>query len=169
MGKIRQQNFGRNSSLREDAARKLRVPISVALDPERLFRTSEKLDTTIIGLSMLPPQDVTVIPLSSGVTAGVSDRVSIIQHPSGGPKQIAVTNNRTLNIYDPYVQYMTDTMPGSSGSPVFLDSWQVVAIHHAGGNMRKNSRGDAIFANEGVLIGALFADAGFRDAYLRTA
>jgi V8-like Glu-specific endopeptidase len=152
----------------EDAARKLRVPVSVALDPERLFWTSEKLDTTIVGLSMLPPQDVGVIPLSSSTTAEVNDRVSIIQHPSGGPKQIAVTNNRILNIYDPYAQYMTDTLPGSSGSPVFLDSWQVVAIHHAGGNMRKNARGDAIFANEGILIRALFADAGFRDAYLRT-
>jgi hypothetical protein len=165
-GKDAATKFRAEFFFEEDAARKLRVPIPVALDPERFFWTSERLDTTIIGLSMLPPQDVGIIPLSSGVTAGVNDRVSIIQHPSGGPKQIAVTNNRILNIYDPYVQYMTDTMPGSSGSPVFLDSWQVVAIHHAGGNMRKNARGEAIFANEGVLIGALFADAGFRDAYV---
>jgi V8-like Glu-specific endopeptidase len=167
-GKDAATKFRAEFFFEEDAARKLRAPMPIALDPERLFWTSEALDATIIGLGTVPSQDVAVIPLSSDVTARVNDRVSIVQHPSGGPKQIAVTNNRILNVLNPYVHYMTDTLPGSSGSPVFLDSWRVVAIHHAGGNMRKNVRGDVIFANEGVLITALLEDPGFRSVYLGT-
>jgi V8-like Glu-specific endopeptidase len=58
---------------------------------------------------------------------------------------------------------MTDTMPGSSGSPVFADDWSVVAIHHAGGNLQKNSRGDRMFANEGVLFSFIAQYEGFRN------
>jgi V8-like Glu-specific endopeptidase len=165
-GKEAATKFRAEFFFEEDAARNLRVPISVTLAPEKLFWTSDKLDVTIVGLGIVPSQDIGVIPLSADLSAEVNDRVSIIQHPSGGPKQIAVTNNRIVNIFHPYIQYVTDTLPGSSGSPVLLDSWQVVAIHHAGGNMRKNASGDVIFANEGVLIRALFANAGFLQAYL---
>lgn len=149
----------------EDAERKLRIPISIALEPLRLFWTSQKLDVTLVGISTISRNDVAIIPLSSEIGAKIDDHVSIIQHPSGGPKQIAVTNNRVMNLYDPYVHYMTDTLPGSSGSPVFVDTWSVVAIHHAGGNVRKNVRGDVIFANEGILIKALLSDPGFHAAY----
>ncbi len=30
------------------------------------------------------------------------------------------------------VQYVADTMEGSSGSPVFNRKWEVVALHHSG-------------------------------------
>jgi V8-like Glu-specific endopeptidase len=149
----------------ENAAGALQVPRTVALDPKRCFWTSEKLDVTLVGLAPISPDDIAVVPLAAGTAAKVGDHVSIIQHPNGGPKQIAVTNNRILNIYDHRVQYLTDTLPGSSGSPVFLGSWQVLAIHHAGGNVRRNARGDVIFANEGILISAMFSDSGFLAAF----
>ncbi|HBB34339.1 MAG TPA: hypothetical protein DC064_21730 [Cyanobacteria bacterium UBA9273] len=37
-----------------------------------------------------------------------------------------------LKILDDFLWYRTDTAPGSSGSPVFNDSWQVIALHHSG-------------------------------------
>lgn len=79
------------------------------------------------------------------------DYVPIIQHPSGGLKQISVTENRVLNVFDHRLQYSTDTLPGSSGSPVFDEHWDVIAVHHAGGNLRSNGRGDRIYANQGIL------------------
>jgi V8-like Glu-specific endopeptidase len=85
----------------------------------------------------------------------VGEHVTIIQHPSGGPKQIALTANQVVNVFDHRLQYVTDTMPGSSGSPVFNDRWQVVALHHAGGNLMRDSRGGAIYANEGILASHL--------------
>ena len=86
--------------------------------------------------------------------------MSIIQHPQGGPKQIAVTANQVVNIFDHRLQYTTDTLPGSSGSPVFNDDWKVVAIHRAGGNLLTNKRGDRRFANEGILLSYIFDDLG---------
>lgn len=159
------KSFRAEFAFEENAAGALQAPRTVALDPQRCFWTSEKLDVTLVGLAPISPDDIAVVPLAAETVAKVGDHVSIIQHPNGGPKQIAVTNNRILNIYDHRVQYLTDTLPGSSGSPVFLNSWQVLAIHHAGGNVRRNARGDVIFANEGILISAIFSDTGFLAAY----
>lgn len=64
--------------------------------------------------------------------------VSIIQHPEGHEKQIAIRENEVLQIGDRsdefrnnFMWYASDTAPGSSGSPVFNDNWQVVALHHS--------------------------------------
>ena len=61
--------------------------------------------------------------------------VSIIQHPKGDPKQVALRKNEVIKLPDDedrFLHYQTDTNPGSSGSPVFNDSWEVVALHHSG-------------------------------------
>jgi endonuclease G len=152
-----------------DASGKVRIPLKILLEPQRLFWTSARLDATLIGLAPISGSEIAAIVLSPDVRPRVDNHVSIIQHPSGGPKQIAVTNNRILRLSDPFVQYLTDTLPGSSGSPVFSDAWQVVAVHHAGGSGQKNARGDVVFGNEGVLISALFSDSDFRSTYGDTA
>jgi V8-like Glu-specific endopeptidase len=53
------------------------------------------------------------------------------------------------------VQYTTDTLPGSSGSPVFNDNWEVVALHHAGGPLKTNDKVDIRFINEAIAINYL--------------
>lgn len=59
--------------------------------------------------------------------------MNIIQHPGGGRRQFAMRENQCVKIDDPDVLwYVSDTAQGSSGSPVFNDSFQVVALHHAG-------------------------------------
>jgi V8-like Glu-specific endopeptidase len=82
----------------------------------------------------------------------IGEHVTIIQHPAGGPKQVAITANQVVNVYEHRLQYSTDTMPGSSGSPVFNDAWKVVALHHKGGNIVANASGARMFANEGILM-----------------
>jgi len=57
--------------------------------------------------------------------------VNIIQHPYGGPKRVALRNNLIYDSNFPKLRYFTDTDHGSSGSPVFNDLWQVVALHRA--------------------------------------
>lgn len=98
--------------------------------------------------------------LASAQEVRPGDHVPIIQHPKGGLKQIAVTANQVANVFDFRLQYTTDTLPGSSGSPVFNDDWTVIAIHHAGGNLLTNTRGDRMFANEGILINHILKDLG---------
>jgi endonuclease G len=49
-------------------------------------------------------------------------------------------------------------MPGSSGSPVFNDSWHVIAIHHAA--VRAADDSQHRYVNEGILMSAIKPDAG---------
>lgn len=123
------------------------------LDPTSHF-ADETLDCArvkVIDRSSSPLATWGQLSFERALPIRVGDHVAIIQHPDGGPKKIAMGGNQIVNLYDYRVHYMTDTMPGSSGAPVFNDRWQVVAVHHAGGNVESSSRGDRIFANEGIL------------------
>jgi V8-like Glu-specific endopeptidase len=80
------------------------------------------------------------------------DFVNIIQHPAGGLKQIAMYHNVIMYIDDSRVQYLTDTLPGSSGSPVFDSKWNVVALHHSGGYLKEPGLNQPVFRNEGINI-----------------
>ena len=62
----------------------------------------------------------------------VSQWLNIIQHPNGEAKQIGLRENQLVDVLDDFLQYKTDTAPGSSGSPVFNDRWEVVGLHHSG-------------------------------------
>ncbi|MCC6413340.1 MAG: trypsin-like peptidase domain-containing protein [Saprospiraceae bacterium] len=89
------------------------------------------------------------------------EAVTIIQHPKGEDKQIALHANEVIGQLNQHLFYTTDTQPGSSGSPVFNKDWKVVAIHHAGktdaeGGLVVNARGDRKGANRGILFGSIF-------------
>jgi V8-like Glu-specific endopeptidase len=57
--------------------------------------------------------------------------LNIIQHPGGDVKHIAIRRNDCVSATADEFLYLTDTLPGSSGSPVFDDDWQVVGLHRA--------------------------------------
>jgi hypothetical protein len=82
--------------------------------------------------------------------------VNIIQHPGGGPKQIALYHNIVTHVDDKLVLYLTDTLPGSSGSPVFDSAWRLVALHHSGGWLREPGTKNRIFRNEGINVNRIF-------------
>lgn len=133
------------------------------LDPA-VFHTSppDELDYTLVGVEAaagLPPLEswgrLELNPFADPIP---SEHVVIIQHPNGGLKQIALTANQVVRVDGPYMHYTTDTMPGSSGSPVFNDLWQVIALHHAGVDMKRDKVRS--FTNEGILMSAIKADAG---------
>ncbi len=159
-----------------------RVVSRFELEPSRLFVTSVALDFTVVA----------VAPISrpSGKDIGsygwlqlieelgkilVAEYVSIIQHPGGQRKQIAVRENKVLKIDPDVIWYATDTLQGSSGAPVLNNSWQVVALHHLG-VPRTDSEGNWItlsgqawdssmdessiewIANEGIRVSRIVAD-----------
>ena len=112
-----------------------------ALQPDRFFFTSPQdvLDFSFVAVAPVDSvsgrslSDFGWLRLNGQVgKVTVAEWVSIIQHPSGLPKQVAARENQLLKIADTTLLYATDTAPGSSGSPVFNDSWQVVALHHSG-------------------------------------
>ena len=87
-----------------------------------------------------------------------NEPVTIIQHPLGQTKQIALTANQVIRVDGPKVFYKADTQKGSSGSPVFNNDWKVVALHHAGksdedgGLIINQATGERKGANEGILM-----------------
>jgi V8-like Glu-specific endopeptidase len=87
-------------------------------------------DWALITVAEPIPDEFSVLPIGDARTPEVDDRVYIIQHPGGRPKQIAFQHNLVRAVEPDHLQYWTDTDLGSSGSPVFDERWAVVGLHH---------------------------------------
>lgn len=102
--------------------------------PDDFFITDKTLDYTLVALQ--PDSNLASygwLPLIAELgKVIVGEWVNIIQHPNGELKQLAVRENQVVDELDLHLHYLTDTAPGSSGSPVFNDQWEVVALHHSG-------------------------------------
>jgi endonuclease G len=109
------------------------------LAPERFFVTDPvlSLDYTVVALGEKvsgPEPDLTFCPISNRDDKhALGFCANVIQHPADLDKQLAVRENRLVYRTDNLLTYMTETRGGSSGSPVFNDEWEVVAVHHWGG------------------------------------
>lgn len=124
-----------------------------------LLKTDSDLDYSILLLEGDPGKKWGTISLDHTGITFPNDYVTIVQHPKGGCKQISLTDNKVSAVFDNKVQYTTDTEPGSSGSPVFNQEWELVALHHAGG-MMEGPNGDRSFINEGISIVSIIEHAG---------
>lgn len=129
-----------------------------ALAPERCFVTDEALDFTLVAVAAPdgePAPGATFGCIAAKGAVGkilVGMPVNIVQHPQGRAKEIAVRNNLLLTVDDTnMLTYGTDTEPGSSGSPVFNDDWELIALHHAGGSEAPGR----LVGNEGIRISAI--------------
>jgi endonuclease G len=167
---------------------------SFRLAPDKFFLTDATLDFSLVAVeekSRLgkPLADYGFLPLIADEgKIVISEPVNIVQHPRGEPKQVVVRESTLRDMPHPatvetgrdlYAYYTGDTDPGSSGSPVFNDQWEVIALHHSGvpntnqtgefldkdGNVWR--RGDPVqidwIANEGVRVSRLMAH--FRKAF----
>jgi V8-like Glu-specific endopeptidase len=133
--------------------------VRYALDSSRFMTTGPFLDCTIVGVAENPGKPAidswgkaTLNPNADPVP---TEHVIVIQHPNGGYKQIVLTANYVVAANGHTLLYTTDTMPGSSGSPVFNDSWHVIAIHHAGGQLHVDEKGAKRYVNKGILMSAI--------------
>lgn len=107
-------------------------------------------DWAVIDLAA-PRPDCPLVRLSDA-PARAEDRVAIIQHPNGLAKQVAMHNNLVTFANEARVQYLTDTLPGSSGAPVFDVKWNVVALHQAGGDLALPGTKQLVYRNQGTAI-----------------
>jgi endonuclease G len=156
-----------------DADGVLSPPIQFNLAPDEIFFTDIEHDVTLASVAAYSEGGVPIerfgylplIPLSGKGVEG--EWVTIIQHPGGQPKQLTIRASMIIEldikafptVAVRFIHYTTDTEPGSSGSPVINDQWQVIAIHHKA--IRKpSSDGDedrpVWLANEGVRVSAIF-------------
>ena len=114
-------------------------PVS-EFDPGRLFQ--------FFGYN--PGSKYGYIPLKPAVTYPVGLRLNVVQHPQGRKKEVVVQQNELTDVHANVIHYFSDTDYGSSGSPVFDNNWDLMALHHA----RKPSEN----ANEGIRIDKIIAD-----------
>ncbi|MGX1788116.1 DNA/RNA non-specific endonuclease [Bosea sp. NPDC055332] len=111
------------------------------LDPDSFFMTDNDHDfalcavkgTSQNGKALADYGHLALIAEEGKITIG--EPVNVIQHPKGRFKQIAIRNSRLLDLFEGaadtrFFHYDADTEKGSSGSPVFNDQWEVVALHH---------------------------------------
>jgi endonuclease G len=95
------------------------------------------------------------IPLQGTVNYAPGQRLNVLQHPRGRRKEVALQSNTVTNIFNNHVRYSTDTEPGSSGSPVLNNSWDLVALHHAAGSQDSSGNWQD---NQGVRVDKIVAD-----------
>ncbi|MGJ6965948.1 DNA/RNA non-specific endonuclease [Streptosporangium sp. G11] len=130
-----------------------------SLDPDRFFVADQELDFALVavkaGIGELARFGFNRLVATEG-KAIVGDFVTIVQHPGGEKKQVALRENRIVDVLELFLHYQTDTEPGSSGSPVFNDQWEIVALHHAGVPAPDHDASGGII-NEGVRVSRLLA------------
>lgn len=149
------------------------------LDPQTFFLTDSTLDYTLVAVRDRSAAGIELKRygwlrlIGEQGKALLGDPLNIIQHPNGEPKQIVLRSNELVDLFDHFAHYVTDTEPGSSGSPVLNDQWEVVALHHQGvpkiengqliardGSVWDGVDGDDLqwVANEGVRVSSLVED-----------
>lgn len=109
------------------------------MQPDKLFYTYEPLDFSLVALSPRDRSgDFELASLGWTPLIGKLGKVlegewmTIVQHPKGERKQLAVRENQLLKCEPDVLWYSTDTLGGSSGSPVYNNDWLMVALHHSG-------------------------------------
>lgn len=121
--------------------------------PGGLFHTSKDLDYTLVQLAGRPGDRWAYLPLAAE-TLAAGDRMSVVAHPAGQPKQVALRDAQVAYVGGGVVQYVTQALPGSSGAPLFTDEWRVCAVHRAAGPAASRT----FFRNEGTMVSAILRD-----------
>lgn len=177
---------GDHGGLKEKSGAKVRFEAREPAEPpirvrEILFESPLKkgLDCTIFTIDADAGKFDTV-PLEPQVAPDLhqedTPRVYIIGYPLGGEMQFSLQDNRLLDhecppngqpptVWRCRLHYFAPTEPGNSGSPVFNEGWDCVALHHAGrkldparptsGMPRLNGQDGRHSANQGIWIGSI--------------
>ncbi|HTV70610.1 MAG TPA: DNA/RNA non-specific endonuclease [Rhizobiaceae bacterium] len=155
-----------------DRYNRVRSPSAFFLDPDYCFITDgiEGLDYTLIGIGEQRAgerqlRDFGFLPLSdTGDKHMLGEIANVIQHPDGRYKEIVLRENHLVARDDTLevLHYVADTEQGSSGSPVFNNEWEPIALHHWAGPFREvmGVSGKALMReiNEGIRISAIVKD-----------
>src|SRR5687767_10111390 len=142
-----------------DSMGNARTPQRFRLEPEAFYLSERELDFALVAVEETSSQNKKVqdlgwcrlIPTEGKAILG--NPVNIIQHPLGEMKQVIIRENKLVDLppqpLDTFAHYEGDTEPGSSGSPVFNDQWEVIALHHSG-VPATNNKGQMLDVDGGV-------------------
>lgn len=130
----------------------------VNIVPDEFYHSNRRLDYAIVAVEGTPGNEWGTIPITDTPSVEVGQDVFIIQHPGGSPKMIAMSDNEIKHAGSQFIQYLTDTRPCASGSPVFDDKFNLVALHHLGGKLPEPNTNLIYYRNQGVRMSAIQAD-----------
>ena len=129
--------------------------------PERFFYSNKEHDFALVAVAPTSSSGASLETygfrplIGEEGKARIGESINIIQHPDGEEKQIVVRESRLVDLpdlpgMDAFFHYTADTERGSSGSPVFNDQWEVVALHHSA-VPKTNDAGEVVDASGKVL------------------
>ncbi len=136
-----------------------KTPVTFRLRPDQFYFSRQELDYCFLAVE---PLDITgkiriqaigyiAFDQSQGKLGEERhEALNIIHHPDGDYKQLSIRENLFMRITPTTIWYESDTAPGSSGSPVFNDQWQLIALHHMG-VAKKNKAGQYVDKNGDVI------------------
>ncbi|MDP5306666.1 trypsin-like peptidase domain-containing protein [Paracoccus spongiarum] len=105
----------------------------LVLGPGSLIHADKTLDYALFRvpdeLAQRPALGLRRHPIRKTGQQKIGDRVNLLQHPMGRPMRLGFRNNFVVLGNNDMLAYLTDTNRGSSGAPVFDDSWAVAALH----------------------------------------
>ncbi|MFK7893208.1 MAG: serine protease [Granulosicoccus sp.] len=149
------------------SADKVKVQFEAADDPERAYEVERilatssrhELDFSILALKEPIPFDKPYPVAKSLPLVGEDQRIYLIGHPRGGRLSFSLYDNLLLDHEPPKLHYRSPSLGGSSGSPVFNQDWDLIGLHHAGGEKmpRLNDKEGTYSANEGLWIASIIA------------
>lgn len=110
---------------------------------DRFYLTDQGLDFALVAVDVVALDGQTTLPefgyhrlIDEPNKILKGESITLIQHPGGERRQFAIRANELTDVLEQFLWYQSDTAPGSSGAPAFNDSFQVVALHHAGAAKR---------------------------------
>lgn len=124
-----------------DATGRPKTPIIFKLAPEEFFFSDQGLDYCLVAVQPFDVKGLTALasigyhflnPVLGKLAGEGQEFVNVIHHPDGDFMQLSIRENRFVKLMDNTLWYEADTSQGSSGSPVFNDQFQLVALHHMG-------------------------------------
>ena len=117
------------------------------------------LDYALLELEGDPTSEGKFQVLSPSTIEPLEERVvNILHHPNGQPLKLSTQDNWVKKVQGDRVLYMTNTEKGSSGSPVFNDNWELVALHHSSSPVPPTNFPGNIEANEGIVMRYILDD-----------
>ncbi len=129
-------------------------------DGNRLFKTNPDYDYSIVHLKPKDGKHAGQVwgyfDVGQNISIRLNQRVNIIQHPRGRYKEIAFRDNQVRAVESTFVQYLTDTDYGSSGSPVLDDWFNVIALHNQ--RVKDPESPYRWYRNQGFLISEIYKD-----------